>query len=429
MTETNRLLITALACFLAFNAKAQIVAPAGDLSVFPLNPLPVSARCLGMASACTAIANDVDMLTENPAGVAGIENTGINIQARYASLETVYLDQDAVNSAYQGWREGQLYKPLKDEPVDISFAGISKPFGRWTVSAFYQKTLGFDGSVDVEEVRDTDNAHLFTNRNGLSTSLDIFGVSAAFKISDDWSVGLSVMGAELEIESEDSWQLDSLSGDPLLQSDFDTVLLGNRIRDDASDTLLQFGLIYQPGGKFSAGLNYRQGGEFDLDSRSVQLFGRDGSLQDNSTPAGTSVSLPDTLSVGVGWRPGDSLLLSFDIARLGHSDLPPVRDHTLGLNLSVEELTESIDDTTSFRLGFEKQFSGGGQASNQYALRIGILTEDDHDGLVIVEGYDTQFTAGFGALFGRQNQFGLDTGVQFGDEEILFLASFSYGLK
>jgi long-subunit fatty acid transport protein len=428
MTKKQRF-FSALACLAPVFTFAQFAPPSGEIAVFPLNPLPTSARCLGMGNACTAIADDIDMLAVNPAGVAGLEDTSFNIQARYAILETVYLDQDAVDSEYLGARPGQLYKPLKDEPADIAFAGFSKPFGRWTVSAFYQKTLGFSGSLDVEEVVDSSNDHLFTNRNAFSAALDILGASAAFQISDAWSLGVAVMAADLEIESEDSWQINSLSGNPVLETGFNTLLLGNHFQDKAGDTLLQFGLIFQPGDKFSAGLNYRQGGEYDFSSQAVQVFSRDDVTMDMSAPASSTISLPDTLSLGIAWRPTDSMLISFDIEQLGHSDLPPVRDHSLGLNLSVEQLTEPIDDTSSFKLGFEKQFASYGESGNRYAFRAGILSEEDHDGVILVEGYDTQFTAGFGASFGHMNRFKIDTGILGGDEEILFIASFNYTLR
>jgi len=426
MKPAHRVVSTLLVCLFPVAASAQFIPPSVEIAAFPLNALPVSARCMSMGNACTAIANDLDMLTANPAGAANIKDTTLSVQGRYAILETVYLDQDAVDSEYLGGRSGQLYKPLKDEPIDIAFAGISKPFGRWTVSAFYQKTLSFDGSPDVEDVVDAPNDRLFTNRNAFSASLESLGVSAALNISDAWSVGLSIIAAEMRIENEDSWQIRSLSGEPVLQTDYDSVLQGNLIRSDDSNTLLEFGLIWHPGRKFSAGFTYRQGGKFNFSSHSVQLFSREGDITDNSTPASTNVSLPDSLSVGIGWRATESVLFSFDIERLSHSDLPPVRDHSLGLNLSVENLTEPIKDTSSFKLGFEKQFSGHGKSSNRYALRLGIMTESDHDGLSIVDGYDTLFSGGFGAAFGQWQQFVIDAGIWGGDEEILFIASFKY---
>jgi long-subunit fatty acid transport protein len=381
-----------------------------------------------MGGACTAIVDDVDMLTANPAGATRIEDTTFNFQLRYADLETVNLDQDVFDSEFLGTRPGQLYKPLDDQSVNISFAGMSKPFGQWTLSVFYQQRLEFQGNLDIEEVFDVPGDHLFTNRNALAVSLEGLGISAAYQFSDAWSVGLSVVNAELDLQVEDTWQISSLSGNPVLQSDFDMILLGNRISDKVTDTLLSVGILYQPEGRFSYGFTYSQGGEFGFSSQSVQQFRQNDVILDTSTPTSTTISLADTLSVGVGWRPSQSLLFSLDIEWSKHSDLPALRNQSLGLNLSMEEFIEPIKDTTSIKLGFEKRFSPRGDSGNRYVIRAGAFTEQDHDGLRLVEGDDTHFTLGFGAIFSNHNRFRLELGIEVGDEEKTLITSLGYAL-
>lgn len=426
----NQLLLSVIfLCGLPAISAAQFAPPSGEIADMVFGSMPTSARCLGMGGACTALANDVDMLTANPAGVAGIDNTTFDFQLRYDDLEAVFLDQDALNSEFLGARPGQLYKPLNDQPVNIAFAGVSRPFGQWTVSAFYQQRLEFKGGLDIEEVVDIPGDRLFSNRNALSISRRSLGISAAYQISEAWSIGLSAVYTELDLQTEDSWQLSSLSGNPVLQSDFDAVLLGNQINDKATDNLFQFGLLYQPVGKFSAGLAYSQGGKFKLSSQSVQQFTQNGVVLDLSAPAGTTISLPDSLIAGIAWHFSSSMMLSLDIERIGHSDLPQVRDQTLGLNLSAAHLTEPIKDTISVKLGFEKLFSGRKNSANRYAVRLGAFTEEDHDGLSLVGGSDTHFTLGFGAIFDRNTRFKLDVGIEFGDEEKTMLTSLRYALR
>jgi hypothetical protein len=417
-----------LGCYLPTISNAQFELPSGDTSGLIFGPLPVSARCLGMGGACTAIADDVDMLAANPAGATAIDNLTFNLQLRYTNLNSVYMDPDVFESEVLGPHPGRLYKMEQDGPVNIAFAGISKPIGQWTVSAFYQQRLDFQGSLDIEEVWDVEGDRLFTNRNGLSISLEGLGVGAAYQFSDSWSIGVTAVKSELDLGVEDSWQINSLSGGPVLQSEFDTILLGNRVDDKDTDTLLQFGLLYQPEGRFSAGINYVQGGDFDFASQAVKQLGRNGEILDMSAPASTTISFADTLSVGFGWRHSSLLLFSLDIAHLGYSVSPPVRDQSLGLNLSLEELVEPIDDTISIKLGFEKQFAPREVSGNRYALRAGVFSEEDHDGISLIDGYDTHFTLGFGAALGRNNRFKLDMGIEGGDEEITFITSLNYDL-
>jgi long-subunit fatty acid transport protein len=422
------LLFFLFGCCLPTISSAQFELPSGDISSLIFGPLPVSARCLGMGGACTAIADDVDMLVANPAGATAIDKLTVNLQLRYTNLNSVYMDQDVFESEVLGPRPGRLYKMEQDQPVNVAFVGISKPIGQWTVSAFYQQRLDFQGGLDIEEVWDLEGDHLFTNRNGMSISLEGLGASVAYQFSDSWSIGVTAVKSELDLGVEDSWQINSLSGAPVLQSEFDMILLGTRIDDKATDTLLQFGLLYQPEGRFSAGINYSQGGEYDLSSLAIKQLGQNGEILDMSAPASTTISLADTLSVGFGWRHSPLLLFSLDIAHLGHSVLPPVRNHSLGLNLSLQELVEPIDDTISIKLGFEKQFSPREVSGNRYAIRVGVFSEEDHNGLSIVEGYDTHFTLGFGAALGRNNRFNLDIGIEGGDEEITFITSLKYAL-
>ncbi len=422
----QHLLIAVLVCSWAPFSHAQFQPPGGEIATFPLTRLPISVRCLSIGGACSAVADSVDMLTANPAGAAATDTTAFSVQFRYSDLEAIYLDQDALDSESLGPRPGQLYKPYKDRTSDLAFVGVSKPFGKWTVSAFYQHRLAFDSAEDVEEVFDVPGDQLFTNRNALSASLDGIGLSAAYRFSEHWSAGLSLIRAELGVATVDSWQINSFSGNPVLMSNFDDVFQANRIDDDASDNLVQFGLQYRPRGRFSAGLAYRQGGDFQLASQSIQRLSRNGAAQDLSTAVGTTISLPDTLAVGVAWRPTRSLLFSLDAERFAHSDLPPVRSRTLGLAAPVVGLTEAIDDTTSFRLGFEKRFFVGRESGPGYAVRAGVFTEEDHDGLTILEGFDTHFTVGFGAEFGSRRQVKLDLGIEFGDEEKNYMLAVNY---
>lgn len=60
--------------------------------------------------------------------------------------------------------------------------------------------------------------------------------------------------------------------------------------------------------------------------------------------------MPDTFTFGIGWRPTDTWLVSFDFNRIGYSDTTPVRKFPQGfgdnINAGGIQYTEEIADAT-----------------------------------------------------------------------------------
>ena len=110
-------------------------------------------------------------------------------------------------------------------------------------------------------------------------------------------------------------------------------------------------------------------------------------------------------------------MVSFDINDIGYSDATPVREFTQGFGTDVngggQQLTESIDDGTTFHLGVEKVFVL--ESNNTFTIRGGVFTVEDHDGIASIDSSDTVITVGVGATFGSQGQFQLDLGGSFAD--------------
>jgi long-subunit fatty acid transport protein len=184
---------------------------------------------------------------------------------------------------------------------------------------------------------------------------------------------------------------------------------------------------------WSFGLVYRQGPEYKLDTiqQATLNYGCTGSGQmtdecnaelatgtvttDNNTV--TNIKIPDTITLGIGWRPTDTLLISLDINRIGYSDVTPVRSFTQGFGLDVNsggtQLTEEIKDGTTYHLGVEKVFVLAN--NNTFSIRGGAFTIEDHDGNATVDSSDTAFTVGLGTTFGSMGQFQMDLGASFSD--------------
>jgi hypothetical protein len=402
--------------------------PAGDIAAYPLDNLPGSARCVGMGRACTAMSGGLDTAAHNPANLGNMDNLEFSAQLRYSEIDGLFLDQDALDSEFFGPAAGQLFKIFKDAGTDLGYLGVGKSIGAWSIAAHYQQQLSFSGAFKDEEVWDIPNNQIFINFNNLKTSIESIGVTASYIFSDRWSAGLTVNNSRMEMNSGDFWQLKSINGSVIPRTGFDSVVIGNQINDDDADTVYSIGVVYRPNPNYSFGLAYHEGGDFNLNSVPLAQmnFASDSTTKTSSEQ--TTVGLPDTTTFGVTWRPSESMLVALNLDRINYSKLPPIRTTTLGYGSTVEGLTEPINDTISIRLGFEKVFLNRRDNAlfNDYTVRLGLFTEEDHDGMVTVDGYDTHAAIGFGVSLGRSKRVRLDMGLEFGDEDKNYIIAISY---
>ena len=157
-------------------------------------------------------------------------------------------------------------------------------------------------------------------------------------------------------------------------------------------------------------------------------FTQTGTTTGSTGSADAAIGFPDLLALGMVWRPSQTMLFALGLDSISYSNSPPIRIQTLGYQSAVQGFTEIIDDTISMRLGFEKIFVTRRENVflSDYTIRAGIFTEEDHDGLVIVDGFDTHFAAGFGVSIGRNKRLKMDIGFEFGDEEKNYIVAFTY---
>jgi long-subunit fatty acid transport protein len=268
-------------------------------------------------------------------------------------------------------------------------------------------------------------------------------------VTDSFSIGVTINQSKLDIQSLDNWQVDhyydveldlaviypEYTKEQYAAAILDEFLIQSTVDESDSDTTFNVGLLYSLNSQWSFGLVYRQGAEFDISTNTIGTFNFDcigtggatancetllsgvalpiTSVSDyGSTPS--SIQIPDTISFGVGWRPSDLWLISFDINQNGYGDTTQIRNITQGFGLDVNsdgQLTEEIKDGTTFHLGVEKVFVL--QSNNTFSIRGGAFTIEDHDGIKNVDSSDTAFTVGMGTTFGSNSQFQVDLGASF----------------
>lgn len=433
-------------------------APSSDFSGLPIDQLPPGARSLGLGGAFAGVADDATAAVANPAGMTILTAKEVSLHLRSSDSDISFLDPDAYDSSiYESAGPGRLNKEYSDKATNVSFASFVMPVERWVFSAYFMNQLDFSsdqtGGSDI--VNDSEQIDTYYNDNAIDSSIDAFGLSAAFRITDSFSIGLTVQQSKLKVTSLDAWRLDNFSDDEFAFAEvfasnpphpddgtpqeyadviIDERIVQSNINDSDSATSFSLGLMYNLNSNWSFGLVYRDGADYDVNTvqtitdntgctGSGDLYDNCALVLDNSsttvtTTDKTTITVPDTITFGVGWRPTDTWLVSFDVNRIGYSDTTPVRTFTQGfgadINSGALQLTESIDDATTFHLGTEKVFIL--ESNNTISIRAGAFTMADHDGNATVDSDDTAFTVGIGTTFGSISQFQMDLGASFSDK-------------
>ncbi len=400
----------------------------------PVDILPPGARALGLAGAFTAVADDATAAEANPAGLTILNQPEFSLHLRNSDFSVDFFDPEALDSAQFGGPSGDLIKTFDDSSSNISFVSFVKPFDRWVLSAFYGNQLDISASAPTESVFDPNFIDTFTNDNFLDAEVEGFGLSAAFRINDLVSVGLTVKNTELDVRTVDSLTVDDFNdledifGDPSIgigsRQDFANVIndVGNvtsTIDGDDSDTVFNVGVLVNPNGKWSFGAVYKEGATFSVSSLTnvntqLNCVGS-GTLTDfcndvfnlipdtvasfngsSSFVNQTEIAIPDRLTLGLALRPSDTLLLSLDLNLVEYEDLPAPRRAALGFGATGAG--QNLSDEVQYHLGVEKVFPLSGEWLNVFTLRGGVFEEKDRDGFRQLDTDDRHYTFGIGAV-------------------------------
>lgn len=403
-------------------------------ATLPIDVLPPGARALGLAGAFTAVADDATAAEANPAGLTILNQPEVSLHLRDSDFSVDFVDVEALDASSFGGPGGSLIKTFEDSSNNVSFASVVKPFDRFVVSAFYGSQLDISAATPTEVRFDPGFIDTFTNDNFLDAEVDGFGLSAAFRINDLVSVGLTVKNTDLEVRSVDRLQVDDFNdledvfGDPQFgigsRQDFanviDDISTVEAILDgDDSDTVFNVGVLINPNGKWSFGAVYKEGASFTVSglttvttqlscpgSDSLSAFCNDvfdlvpdvvDSLNTQSvTPTRQEIAIPDRLTLGLALRPSDTLLLSLDLNLVEYEDLPAPRRGALGFGAT--SAGENLSNEIQYHFGVEKVFPLSGEWLNVFTVRGGVFEEKDRDGFRQLDTNDRHYTFGLGAV-------------------------------
>ena len=375
--------------------------PDGTISGLPLDLGPPGARALGLGGAFTAVADDSTAALANPAGLTNLTAPEVSLYVRYTDSDVLFLDPDAYNSAVNAFA-GTTEKTFSDSSTDVSFASFVVPMDNVVFSGFYSNQLNFNGvqsatDVYLDDIVRTDpglpdyqNLDQYENDNSLKAKVENIGLSAAFRISDRFSLGVTVRYSSLNLNNQDTWRIDWWNDWETLMADElfgpgngdgfatmeqvqqflpvvnDTYIYNSAINDKQSDLMFDVGMYYK-GDQWSFGAVYHAGSEFTFESQGslssnfscnstsdgrsdvcqsyvdlLNAIGETGSFYPNSANVNdVTVRLPAVVSLGGAFRPSDTWLLSFDANRIKYSDLNGPRSTTLGFLFDINQTAQN----------------------------------------------------------------------------------------
>lgn len=298
------------------------------------------ARSLGLGGAFTGLADDATAVYANPAGLTILRSQEFGAEVRHTAFDTPYTTGGNVrNNAFDPGDAGSDI--ASDSLTQLSFASWVKPLDSATLALYYHRVGDFKSSFVTDPTEFLD-----ANGNGTDQVLakvaefeyqvETLGLGLGYRVSDMFSVGLTVAYSDFSIDSS---TLRFFDGEPL---NF------QRQRGDDQDFVYTLGALWQINSQWNLGLAYRAGADFEYDA-SNEVIGTTLRLDRE-----TGFDLPNVFSVGLAYRPGENWLFTLDVNRVEYSRISDGLVTLFSLDGPPQPL--SIDDGTEIRLGGEYAF-------------------------------------------------------------------------
>ena len=362
-----------------------------------LTPVPVSAqqavvplqmsfsdpgaRSAGLGGAFVALADDATAAFANPAGLVQLVKPEISIEARNWSHSMPYTVSGRVEGDPSGQgldvAAGVSRGEATYDTSGLSFLSLVWPIGDWSFAVYRHQYADLEFSGETQGLfgggSDCCYDRWFDQQMYSTQDVVSHGLSAAYRFSDKFSVGLGTTYFDVSLESltiEYLWDVDSEAGffGP-------TTFLPERLAlteylfIDDSDWAFSAGFLWSPFEGWRVGGVYRQGFEVGIGNDIIA-----GVAVDYGVPPGTVIirnrdiptQFPDIFGLGVSYRAlAERLTLSFQWDRIEYSSIPQ----------SMELDDQTIDDADELHFGAEYVFL---DSSPVIAVRLGAWLDPDH---------------------------------------------------
>jgi long-subunit fatty acid transport protein len=425
MKSRRALLLALLPALLLASEDARAFTDEEVFRDFRFEFITPGARAMALGGAYTSIADDGTAAAINPAGLTALARPG-----GYAEYRSIDRDSDEfggdVGSPEWDPDTNQPDLPFfridavtdPDSVDDPTFVEFHWPFElqRWGrrlvvsgsrhILASRDRSLGGSNGTEagfaldgfppavVDDELQTYSI-LSTVSGEISSEVVHWNASVAFEIHEDFSVGLTLSYAELDLDMSsqtrvtDPQELLLDPAHPRLSGQPDSDVIASEINDTDTDLAYSIGIHWQPDSVFAGrpspwrlGAVLHKGASFATEE-SITLNG----LPERDLT--NELVVPDRWVIGASYRTPQHWLFALDIEHVEYSDL--LEGFQEGINfLTSERLAEAfsggrpggvrynVDDGTIFRAGAEYVHSFGSSGGRRLRVQAGYFrTPDD----------------------------------------------------
>lgn len=378
---------------------------------------PPGARSLGMGATFIAIADDATASEANPAGLVILKSPEVSLHLRSSSVDLEVTNPFTLPDPNDPDPPAPLTGSFDQDAVNhVSFLSYVRPLSdKIVLSGYYQQAANFESNSGFASFVEVDETPIITEffLNEFDLIVENFGISGAIKISPLISFGASIRFSRLDLKLT-NFRADL--GEVTVEGvTFPAFLFSREILDD-DDLAVSYnaGFLINPGGKFSLGLVYKQGAEFDLEASRVigfalpdTTFRNFGFVAEFPTRfPRAEFSVPTSWGMGIAFRPSARWVIGLDGVLMNYSDI---------------ELTPSgvPEDKVEVHFGVEYAIS---PLKTPSFIRFGYYNNPDHDGDRFTDTGQDFFTIGGGVFLKERLQ--LDVALAFSDDVTDALLSF-----
>jgi hypothetical protein len=321
------------------------------------------ARAVAMGRSFIGLADDATAAVSNPAGLS-------NLLEQEFSFE--FTGTELRHKRFFPTENGTV-RTFGETVLTPSFFSYVVPISRGTLTVFRNSLQNYREQF---EIGDRFVPALNSTEDGTFGSIAVraesFGLGGAYVLNRRVSVGGSATLVSLDLASE------ARSGTPLNpRNGTNTIDSGVKLGGLA-------GILVKPTSQLSAGATYNKGATFPMRTTLFGSFlftlpdGRRIDVVRTGQQREVDYVLPDRYTVGLAWRPLNTLTLVWDTARIRYSQ--QITDRFLVVDFLDPDARVSsdnffINDVIETHAGFEWRHYG---SRTTFALRAGGFSDPDH---------------------------------------------------
>ncbi|HEV7516848.1 MAG TPA: outer membrane protein transport protein [Thermoanaerobaculia bacterium] len=425
-----------------------------------LNFSTPGARSLALGGAFLGLADDATAAFANPAGLTILSKPEVSVEGRRWSYSPKFIDRghafgDPTNIGVDNV-PGLVSKTSKDDVTGLSFLSFVYPGKRWAVAVYRQELANFKTTFKTNGAFfDDDATHKNLSRvRPVDARLDLkivnLGISGAYRVNDDLSIGLGVSSYDFTLNSiSNRYNFnrnppvtpDTTAGGEFGPPNYDpaNILNSQDQSGDGRNVAVNGGILWKVNTQWSAGAVYRQGPKFSLTTTNTR-GPASGDLGRVVAGNRGTFHVPDVFGAGVAFRPADAWTITADYDRVRYSQLAKRSVDVFfdptdpgGANERSAASHLVADDANEFHLGAEYvlalkhpvAFRAGGWLDPDHRVRFGgdaVTVEDRSTAVRFPRGKnEIHYSVGLGVVV--SDKFQIDAAADF--SKLVKTASFS----